>query len=222
MSTDNDEYNPAPWSKWHAGIIPPGKRQKTSATSYQQHYCDDDDSNDDGDNSYEHIVADILERRYPLFGLSNVSNLTSNKIAIASVSNGSTIKKRTLDRFCEVSNCVKNPCFNHEGQIKGRFCSSHRLQGMIDVITKHCEASDCEKRPYFNHKGHTNGRFCSSHRLKGMVDVKHKHYHCEASDILTSFLNFPFVCVFVQLSGEDGKNRESVFSSSGSAYDFHG
>ena len=73
---------------------------------------------------------------------------------------------------CEAENCMKHPSFNTPGLVGGRFCSAHKLEGMVDVISKRCEM--CSKQAAFNYEGQTRGRFCSGHKDIGMVNVKDK------------------------------------------------
>jgi len=68
---------------------------------------------------------------------------------------------------CEI--CGKTGNFNKNGENNGRFCSKHKLFGMIDVIHPKCEA--CNKIPFFNFKGENNGRFCVKHKLDNMINV---------------------------------------------------
>jgi hypothetical protein len=73
---------------------------------------------------------------------------------------------------CEAEGCKKHPSFNMKGLVGGRFCSAHKMEGMIDVISKRCE--ECNKQAAFNFEGQTRGRFCSSHKAVGMINVKDK------------------------------------------------
>ena len=67
---------------------------------------------------------------------------------------------------------------------KGRFCTSHKLLGMIDIKNPFCEYSGCIiVNPIFNHPGNKNGKFCVEHKEPGMIDVKHSG--CEAVDCTT-------------------------------------
>ena len=80
-------------------------------------------------------------------------------------------------KLCEEPSCSKQSSFNIEGLTKGRFCLTHRHEGMVNVKNKQCEEFGCSKIPSFNIEGLTKGRFCLSHRHEGMIDVKHKQ--CE-------------------------------------------
>lgn len=78
---------------------------------------------------------------------------------------------------CEQFECKKQPHFNHEGESIARFCSQHKDDGMVDVISKRCENLECKKRPHFNHEWKSVARFCSQHKEMDMVDVISKR--CE-------------------------------------------
>lgn len=54
----------------------------------------------------------------------------------------------------------------------GKYCGSHKLDGMADVLYKLCEYPGCGKhRPTYNDRGALRGRFCFDHKLDGMVIV---------------------------------------------------
>lgn len=89
---------------------------------------------------------------------------------------------------CEYDGCDLQPYFNIKGK-QGRFCSSHKLDSMIDVYHKRCEYVNCDSlNPTFDIKG-GKGRFYSSHKLANMIDVKHKT--CEYNDCIKR-ANFDF------------------------------
>lgn len=72
---------------------------------------------------------------------------------------------------CEHDKCTKRPNFNFEGKKKGKFCSQHKLTGMVDFAHIQCEHDKCTKSPKFNFEGQKKGRFCKQHAYPGMVDV---------------------------------------------------
>ena len=76
--------------------------------------------------------------------------------------------------ICKSEGCNKQPCFNTPGESKGLYCSSHKEDGMENVLNKRCIFEGCDKQPYFNTPGETKGLYCSSHKEYGMVDVKNK------------------------------------------------
>ncbi|KAK9918176.1 hypothetical protein WJX75_001977 [Coccomyxa subellipsoidea] len=60
------------------------------------------------------------------------------------------------------------------GETKGRFCSKHKEEGMIDIVHPHCKVEGCTTLASFNVSGHSRGEYCSQHKLEGMVNVKHR------------------------------------------------
>jgi len=44
---------------------------------------------------------------------------------------------------CEIEGCQKQPAFNTDGETKARFCSAHKVGGMIGVKNKQCETEGC-------------------------------------------------------------------------------
>ena len=63
---------------------------------------------------------------------------------------------------------------NFEGEKIGIYCYKHKLENMIDIISKTCQFTDCKIRPQFNFKGEKIGIFCKEHALDNMIDIKHK------------------------------------------------
>jgi hypothetical protein len=74
--------------------------------------------------------------------------------------------------LCEYAGCDKRRSCNFQGEKHGRFCGSHKLAGMINVMIKRCEATGCSKMPGFNFEGESERRFCAAHKLEGMVNIK--------------------------------------------------
>ena len=84
--------------------------------------------------------------------------------------------------MCIYTQCKKHPSFNKEGESKALYCSSHKLENMINVISKTCIYTQCKKQPHFNKEGESKALYCSSHKLENMVDVISKtciHPECK-------------------------------------------
>lgn len=76
-------------------------------------------------------------------------------------------------RKCIFKNCKTRPSYNHKGKHKADFCGKHKLEGMIDVISKTCIFENCRSQPAFNLEG-LKAEYCGKHKLKSMVNVKSK------------------------------------------------
>ena len=76
--------------------------------------------------------------------------------------------------MCIHEGCNTRPTFNVSGETKGLYCLAHKLQGMVDVVSKFCIHEGCNTRPTFNVSGDTKGLYCLAHKLQGMVDVVSK------------------------------------------------
>ena len=76
--------------------------------------------------------------------------------------------------MCIYPNCKTNPAFNLEGEKTALYCSIHKLEGMVNVISKTCIYSNCKKQPAYNIEGEKTALYCSIHKLEGMVNVIHK------------------------------------------------
>jgi len=90
--------------------------------------------------------------------------------------------KNTVKQGCRQQNCkIKYPVFNYYGESKGLYCSTHKLERMIDVKSPKCKQNDCNKRPTFNYNRESKGLYCSTHKLEEMINVKRpkcKHDGC--------------------------------------------
>lgn len=83
---------------------------------------------------------------------------------------------------CSADDCDKSAYFNIAGEPKGLYCSTHRLEGMLNVVDKLCVS--CDKRAIYNYSGQTKGEYCMAHQSAGMVNVKLKR--CAASGCYTT------------------------------------
>ncbi len=68
-------------------------------------------------------------------------------------------------------NCDKQACFNIPGENKGKYCKSHSIPEMVDVINKKCQQTGCDSQPAFNVIGAKVGLYCASHKTPEMIDV---------------------------------------------------
>ena len=84
---------------------------------------------------------------------------------------------------CNHAGCTSQPVFNIQGQKRGIFCSVHKLDGMVDVMTRRCEYAGCTTQPTFNIQGQNRGIFCSKHKSVTMVDIRSKR--CEYAGCTT-------------------------------------
>jgi hypothetical protein len=93
------------------------------------------------------------------------------------------------NKTCEVDNCVVRAHYDVVGG-KGRFCTEHKLENMINITNKVCKSDGCSKQPCFNFKGEKIGRFCVDHQMDNMVDVKNKM--CETENcLIRAHFDFP-------------------------------
>ena len=88
--------------------------------------------------------------------------------------------------MCIHEGCKVRPNYNVEGETKGLYCDTHKLDGMVDVKSKKCIHDECKTQPIYNKEGETKGLYCDTHKLDGMVDVKNKtciHDKCKTQPI---------------------------------------
>jgi hypothetical protein len=81
-------------------------------------------------------------------------------------------KKKSI--ICIHEGCKVQSVYNKEGERKGLYCSTHKLDGMVDVHSKRCIHKGCKVRPNYNKEGERKTLYCADHKQDGMVDVKHK------------------------------------------------
>ena len=94
---------------------------------------------------------------------------------------------KLVTQLCQEGNCSIRPNYNYQGEMKGRFCSSHKLKDMVDVKSKTCEHEGCNIQPNYNYEGETKARFCSSHKLKDMINVIDKTCEHEGCKIQPTY-----------------------------------
>jgi hypothetical protein len=88
---------------------------------------------------------------------------------------------------CQHEGCKLQPVFNFEGETKGKFCSTHKEEGMVDVKHDKCQHEGCKSRPHFNFEEESRGKFCGTHKVDGMVDVKNKRCEHEGCKLQPNF-----------------------------------
>ena len=45
------------------------------------------------------------------------------------------------------------PVYNYEGESSGLYCTTHKKDGMINVLSKKCLENRCNKQPSYNYEG---------------------------------------------------------------------
>ena len=72
--------------------------------------------------------------------------------------------------MCKGNNCKKQGIYNYKGETKPLYCSSCKLDNMIDVIHHKCIICN-NKRPSFGMLEDKKAYYCSGCKLKGMIDI---------------------------------------------------
>lgn len=106
---------------------------------------------------------------------------------------------------CRIGRSYGYPIDDSNFEYRGvpRFCSRHKLEGMINLINKKCEQVDCKKRAFQGYIGDKNVRFCADHRLEGMTDLVNKlcaHEGCKKHPSY-GYYKKPIYCVEHSLDG---------------------
>eukprot|EP00903_Cladosiphon_okamuranus_P015947 g14730.t1 len=75
-----------------------------------------------------------------------------------------------LKRTCQYSNCRRSPSFSKAGQ-RALYCGQHKLDGMINVVSRKCVSPGCTKGPSYGPAEGKKPLFCSRHRLPDHINV---------------------------------------------------
>ena len=84
--------------------------------------------------------------------------------------------------MCKETNCKTRPTYNVEGQTNALYCSVHKFEGMVNVVSKTCIHSNCKTIANFNIQEETTVLYCSVHKLVGMINIRDKtciHPNCK-------------------------------------------
>ena len=95
--------------------------------------------------------------------------------------------------ICKNEGCSTRPLFGFQWQ-NPLFCSSHRHEGMVNVISKRCQQEGCEKLSRFGFQWQ-KPLFCLSHSQEGMVNVIDKRCQYEGCDTHVSNKNYKGYCL---------------------------
>jgi hypothetical protein len=93
-------------------------------------------------------------------------------------------------KMCQYSGCKIRPNFNFEGELKPKFCNSHKEDGMINIKDKKCQYLGCKIHPIYNFKGELQAKFCNTHKEEGMINIISKT--CKANLCLGTRANIKY------------------------------
>ncbi len=75
---------------------------------------------------------------------------------------------------CFEINCYIRAYFNYKNEKTAIYCSSHKKDDMIDIISKKCIEENCDKIPTFNYKNEKTAIYCKTHKKDDMIDIINK------------------------------------------------
>ena len=96
---------------------------------------------------------------------------------------------------CNFEDCNIQARFNNPNEKKGMFCTTHKQNGMVNVIDKKCIYDNCSKQPSYNLPNLKKPLYCYDHKLENMINIKDKKCVVEGCNIIPSF-------------SSDGKTKE--------------
>lgn len=111
---------------------------------------------------------------------------------------------------CQFIGCNTRASFNFPKTQTGVLCASHRLKGMLNILSNKCCYDNCLKHPCYNYPGQKRGVTCKDHCEQDMVDVKHKKCRYEGC-IKIPYFNFIGQKTGVTCKEHCGQNMVNVF-----------
>ena len=73
--------------------------------------------------------------------------------------------------ICNNKDCSKIASYNEYNEKKGLYCNVHKLNGMVNVISKMCSYEGCTKIPVYNKENEITGLYCKEHKTDDMINV---------------------------------------------------
>ena len=129
--------------------------------------------------------------------------------------NNSIIDKTKNMKKCEQEGCNTCAGFGFVGEFT-RFCTKHKLAGMVDKYHKRCEYECCDSiNPIFGLIGGKR-QFCVKHKTDEMVDISHKQCKQVGCTVKNPIFGIPgekdYFCVTHKTSEMiDLKNKQCKF-----------
>jgi hypothetical protein len=72
--------------------------------------------------------------------------------------------------ICQHEDCNIRSSFGSPDDRKPRYCAKHKLDGMVDVISRRCKYEGCPTYPVYGFPNDKKPACCVKHKLDGMVD----------------------------------------------------
>jgi hypothetical protein len=148
------------------------------------------------DMTYESIcpacqnpICDHSDSNFQAEQLADIeSGRTKKKQKVISIAKAAKLVRK--GKLCEAIGCASIPFFNYPDQLKTRFCSLHKEDGMLNIKATMCEREGCEKQANYNTEGEKMGLFCFSHKQGGMINVRAQLCKIEGCNKIPSY-NMP-------------------------------
>jgi len=103
--------------------------------------------------------------------MANILKINRTKNQSGTTESLLSLRKNKKSR-CVKAGCQKTALFNKKEEKVGRFCFTHKVDGMENKSNrKRCEKQGCKTLPYFNFPGAKTTRFCAKHRIDGMCRI---------------------------------------------------
>ena len=115
-------------------------------------------------------------------------------------------------------NCSKRANFNYKNEKKALYCSTHKLDDMVDIKNKKCIYDGCDKQPVYNYINEKKALYCCTHKLEYMIDIINKKcVLCDLNRANRNYKNHCYNCYSYKFPMDvrvrNHKTKENAFMS---------
>jgi hypothetical protein len=86
--------------------------------------------------------------------------------------------------MCIHEGCIIRPHYNYSNEKTAIYCFEHKLENMVNIVSKSCIFEGCNIRPSYNYDGETKRLYCKTHKLDNMIDIASKRCKSEYCNTL--------------------------------------
>jgi G:T-mismatch repair DNA endonuclease (very short patch repair protein) len=83
-------------------------------------------------------------------------------------------KRRKLRPACIFDDCEKRPGYGNPLDKSATYCSTHKQDGMENIVSKRCLHDGCTIQPSYGHPLDKSATYCVTHMQDGMKDIANK------------------------------------------------
>lgn len=96
---------------------------------------------------------------------------------------------KLVSRLCRGYNCKLRPSYGYKNDPPAKYCKSHKLDDMVNIVNHICEYDGCNTLSTFgyNINGKNIYKCCALHKIDGMVDIKSKKCEYDGCHVRPSY-----------------------------------